>query len=184
MMIALEVICLYSSWGRSKVILGTSLWSQIDVITRVLSYLSRKISNKVFKWLIIKLTLIVQARVTDVAAVPMVKSNVLQLDDESRYTETMQLVWKYKLNLLIVILLCSPLLVPQIVGGVIPPGLVTEKVSVRHLVLKFAEIPGVLSLTGAPPKTINSWPLAVLGPASTKLSKSRRSYKIKISINT
>ena len=37
--------------------------------------------------------------------------------------------------------LCSPLLVPQIVGGAFPPGFKTEKVSVKHWVAAEAPVP-------------------------------------------
>ena len=71
-------------------------------------------------------------------------------------------------------LLCSPVFVPQIVGGLIPPPpLVTEKQSVRHRVLSVTDAPvRVSTMTPACLNTLLVDNVFVDGPAMTKLSKS------------
>ncbi len=72
--------------------------------------------------------------------------------------------------------LCWPEFVPQITGGVLPPGLVTVNVSVRQLDLSDA---------AAMRPLLVAWPLLwvkeiaeeVTGPVIMKESKSRRSCK-------
>ena len=65
----------------------------------------------------------------------MLKSSKLQELDESTYTRKWQLGVRLLITeivLGIIFLLCWLEFVPQISGGVEPPGLVTEKVSVKH----------------------------------------------------
>ena len=85
---------------------------------------------------------------------PMLKSSRLHSSEASTY-------------------MCSPLLVPQIRGGVIPPGLVTEKVSVTHLVLVEAVMAaGAARLAGFPLRRLTVLVVSVVGPAMTKELKS------------
>ncbi len=77
--------------------------------------------------------------------------------------------------------LCCPVLTPQMVGGLVPSGLLTLKVSVRHWPKVASGIPvaaGVsLAVTPADPflrraaKSVRR-----LGPVMVKVSKSRRSW--------
>lgn len=72
-------------------------------------------------------------------------------------------------------LLCSPVLVPQIVGGVTEPGLVTVNVSWRHLVCSVVDMPPATPNVGIPFKTLLDVILVVDGPLTTNMLKSSRS---------
>lgn len=81
------------------------------------------------------------------------------------------------------LLLCSPVFVPQIVGGVIPSGLVMLNVSVRHwpqLVMLTCFCVVFVPIGPIVPELIIRFVtviVLVLGPVMTKLSKSKRSCK-------
>lgn len=68
--------------------------------------------------------------------------------------------------------LCSPELVPQMEGTLLPDALVTEKMSVRHCEATVDGFPAVLT---APFKVLVTVLVAVLGPVMTNVWKSRRS---------
>ncbi len=69
------------------------------------------------------------------------------------------------------VLLCSPVLVPQMVGGLMPPPpLVTEKVSVKHWVATPTFWVPAASIT--PPLSVVTEDVDVEGPAMVKLTKS------------
>ena len=72
--------------------------------------------------------------------------------------------------------LCCPVFNPQMTGGTLPPGPVTEKVSVRHWVAVETLFPNPVFTTT--PLSSNSIDVVVvLGPAITKLLKSNRTWK-------
>ena len=61
-------------------------------------------------------------------------------------------------------------------GGTLPPGPVTEKVSVRHWVAVETVLPVPVAIT-TPLTSVSIEVEMVLGPAITKLLKSSRSWK-------
>ena len=74
-------------------------------------------------------------------------------------------------------LLCSPVLVPQMTGGTLPLGPVTEKVSVKHWVASLkAAVPVKRMLPFNDFETVVT---TVVGPAITKELKSKRSWNKK-----
>ena len=74
-------------------------------------------------------------------------------------------------------LLCSPVLVPQMTGGTLPLGPVTEKVSVKHWVARLkAAVPVKRMLPFNDFETVVT---TVVGPAITKELKSKRSWNKK-----
>ena len=76
--------------------------------------------------------------------------------------------------------MCSPELVPQIVGGVEPPGFVTANTSVKHRVESAAGIALALaSLAGEPFSSLVTSVVAVSGPAMTNVLKSSLSCRKK-----
>ena len=100
--------------------------------------------------------------------------------------------WK---NVFVCILLCCPVLVPQILGGVGPLGLVTENESVRHWVAVDTAFPlglgykhsvwksqkkshSYLLILTLPIKVLVTESVMVDGPAITKELKSNRNCNI------
>ena len=71
-------------------------------------------------------------------------------------------------------LLCCPVLVPQMTGGTLPPGPVTENESVRHCVAVETITPFPV-IVGTPLASEYADVVIVLGPAITKELKSIRS---------
>ncbi len=67
--------------------------------------------------------------------------------------------------------------VPQIVGGLAPPGLVTLNVSVMHLVKSQTGIVPPLATTPVRAILLVTVTVPVLGPEMTKMSKSSLSWK-------
>lgn len=111
--------------------------------------------------------------VVPTALAPKANLKSLQASEASTYTKTIIAVLNNEvLEAQPGHLLCSPVLRPQITEGALPPGLVTEKESVKHwpLVETALALPGLLTSwlnNPASPAT-----LAVLGPAMLKVWKS------------
>ncbi len=69
--------------------------------------------------------------------------------------------------------LCSPVFIPQIVGGLGPSGVLTEKVSVRHCPKSETEIVFALAVTAPEfPLRLETELVRMLGPDIRKVSKS------------
>ena len=73
------------------------------------------------------------------------------------------------------VLLCSPVLVPQITGGVTPPGLVTANESIKHWPCSVAGLPAATFWVAAPLRTKLDVAVAVEGPFTMNMLKSNRS---------
>ena len=73
------------------------------------------------------------------------------------------------------IILCSPVLIPQIIGGEIPFEFDTEKVSVRHWVAAETGMPLAATVTGTPLSIAATVVDNVDGPDITKVLKSNLS---------
>ena len=71
--------------------------------------------------------------------------------------------------------LCSPVLVPQMVGGPSPLGLLTENVSVRHCDAVVASAPAAVTPVGSPFRRAATVVVEVDGPVIWKVWKSSRS---------
>ncbi len=78
-------------------------------------------------------------------------------------------------------LLCSPLLVPQMLGGLMPPPpLVTEKVSVKHWVASVTEASADSTMTPAIFLTFVTELVFVEGPAILNVLKSSRIWQMSL----
>ncbi len=71
------------------------------------------------------------------------------------------------------VILCSPVFVPQMEGGLKPPPpLDTEKVSVRHMEASVTDMSALSTMTPAIPLTLVTELVLVDGPAMVKVVKS------------
>ncbi len=122
-----------------------------------------------------------QLRVASVVPTPMLPSmklRVLQSSDASTYTVSYFFIF-YETLLYsfsrVKLLLCSPVLTPQMGDGLGPSGLDTLKVSVRHWV---NSVTGTVPPSPTTPAFLMRFvttTVLILGPVMTKLAKSRRS---------
>ena len=72
--------------------------------------------------------------------------------------------------------LCSPVFSPHMVGGELPPGFVTKKVSVWHCVLEVADSTSEVGSVARPPFRMVTWVVvATTGPVMENVWKSSRS---------
>ena len=139
----------------------------------------------------LKNTFIDQERVASVVPTPMApkrKFRVLQSSEDSTYTFGErkifnQQVWRGIFPVFRPPALCSPVLVPQMVGGFGPSGLVTPNVSVRHWV---KSVTGTVPPEATTPAFFMRFVTSaafMLGPVNTKFSKSNLSWGKKLSDN-
>ena len=78
-----------------------------------------------------------------------------------------------KFAFIVTLSLCFPVFVPQMTGGVVPPGFETENQSISHSVLKLALMPSLLPGAAILPlRASNSEFVSVLGPLMANMLKS------------
>ena len=172
------VKCLYTASGGSKEVLCAPIGSKIAKAAAVLSHLRRRkeVSKERSTFGTLAHTLMDQVLLTMFWLSPNWNVRSLHALEESTYTITAGALFDQLWNNQTRNSLCWPELVPQITGGVLPPGLVTVNVSVRQLDLSDAAT--VLPLSAVWPWLwVNEVAEEVTGPAITNESKSRRNCK-------